>query len=85
MELRGCNRHVDDTAVYVEMVAALFLRHVCDCYEVSNLDVVDDVVADIDDVPAAAEADDVDAFSFQFPCLSGHGEGGRFGHVDNAI
>ena len=59
MELRGCNRHVDDTAVYVEVVAALFLRYVCDCCEVSNLDEVDDVVADIDDV-AAAEADDVD-------------------------
>ena len=59
MELRGCNRHVDDTAVYVEVVAApLFLRYVCDCCEVSNLDVVDDVVADIDDDAAAAEADD---------------------------
>lgn len=60
MELHGCNRHVDDTAVYDEMVAALFLRYVCGCCEVSNLHVVDDVVADIDDVPAAAEADDVD-------------------------
>lgn len=59
MEPHGCNRHVDDTAVYAEVVAALFLRYICDRCKVRNPDVtVDDVVADIDDV--AAEADDVD-------------------------
>ena len=59
LEPHDCNRHADDTAVYAEVVAVLFLylHYICDCC-VSNPDVMtDNVVADIV-AEAEAEADD---------------------------
>jgi len=61
LEPHDCNRHADDTAVYAEVVAVLFLylRHICDCCEESNPYVMTDNVAADTDVVAEVEADEV--------------------------